>query len=303
MPSVINLFSNNTATASGSVQVNVNKDAADKIADALSDKTNQGAATSSTDTDKLDKIANKLDEIASQSASVAQTPKPKEKSYRRLVDGILETTGYGEGLFGGLSASGSARATVRAQAIDKMGKLVLLMSVGASSSAFEFQQNPEDITESVYVARDDVHEETFMTDVTGTASPAVEIDFGKKLFILDPEQNVLKFASFPLIGGWLPSAEVVLATAKRVAFGVRIALLYLSGPTSDRGWYRWNDPKDQPPKPHQDWGALSTQFVDDSVDSIKHIPATGNATIAWFSITTTTGKQSLVDEKYAQSVR
>ena len=89
MPSVINLFSNNTATASGSVQVNVNKDAADKIADALSDKTNQGAATSSTDTDKLDKIANKLDEIASQSASVAQTPKPNEKSYRRLVDGIL----------------------------------------------------------------------------------------------------------------------------------------------------------------------------------------------------------------------
>ena len=130
------------------------------------------------------------------------------------------------------------------------------MSVGASSSAFEFQQNSEDITESTYVARDDVHEETFMADVTGTATPAVEIDFGSKVFHLYPEQNVLRFASFPLIGGWLPSAEVVSATAKKVAFGVRIALLYLAGPASDKGWYRWNDPKDQPPKPHQDWGAL-----------------------------------------------
>lgn len=301
MPSVINLFSNNTATASGSVQVNVDKGGSGT------------AATGSVDSDKLDKIVGKLDEIASKSANVSQ--KPKEKSYKRLVDGILETTGFGDGLFGGLSASGSVRAFVHKQAIDTSGRLILWMTAGASAGAHIFRQSSEDVTESSYEPRNEVREESFFVDVTGTASPAVQIDLtevatidlkvGKsgRRFVLDPRQNVLGLASFPLITSWKPSAQEVTATARMVAFGTRTALLYLAGPASDKGWYHWDNPKEQPPLPHQDWGAMSTKFVDDPVDSVVYIPATGGATVAWFSITTTTGKQSLVDEKYAQSVR
>lgn len=230
------------------------------------------------------------------------TATKREKSLRRLVDGILETTGTGDGLFGGLSASGSVRALVRNQAIDKSGKLVLWMTAEASSGAYEFQQNPEDVTESSYASRNGVEEKTFVRDVTGTASPAVIIDLAGKLFRLDPSQNVLGLSSFRLIGGWYPKQDELTATARRVAWGEKIALLYLSGPGGDKGWYHWYYPK-EPPVNNLDWGGMSTRFVDDPPESVVYVPATGSTTVAWFSITTSTGKQVLVDEKFALAAR
>lgn len=255
----ISIGSDNKIGSDNSVKI----DGLDKITDVIK----SGQASSSAETDERNKklIDDAAKKTAEEVVKAIPTPAPvKEKpsSLKRLFETILKTDGFP------VSDTSTVGAKFLAQAVDPEGNLVVWVDMASGSGPYTFVPDAGDLIKSTYVPRTGVRGlDTFTEDVTGTSAVSVQIDTGKRIFVLDPAQNQ-GLASFPFFLTWDPSEEEKKRAAKRYAVGKGSALFSHDG----KRWFMRN----RPPESQPDWVVLKKPLVNEIIDSLLYPYKMGN---------------------------